>query len=129
MAVIKFLSNGAPIKADVQLEGHRVVVTVANPVADVNSLIASGFHELNENNNNVMSDFSDHKYLYHQEDDGCTFTLTNEPDDIWFEEVFIPEPTIEVATEATTEPIADAVEEIAEESVEETKTRSRRKKN
>ena len=94
MAIIKFLSDDSIMDADIQLEGHRVVMTVQQPIATINSLIALGFQELNENNHKVMSDFSDHRYLYHEEIEHYVFIITNDPSDIWHDQPIPPEPPV-----------------------------------
>ena len=123
MAVLKFLVNGASLNVGTKFEGHRLILSFENPIADIDSLISLGFHELNEHNYELMSDFSGHKYLYHQEDDR-TYIVTDDPDDIWEEQIFVPEQA-PVFVEETAEPI---IEE-AEESVAEPKARAKRKKN
>ena len=90
MAIIKFLSDDSIINANIRLEGHRVVMTVQQPIATITSLIALGFQELNEYNEGVMSDFRDYKYLYHEELEHYVFIITNDPNDIWHEQPPVP---------------------------------------
>ena len=95
MSLVKFLADGTQMEADIFLEGHRVRLTFQTPIATMQSLVALGFQELNENNGMVMSDFSDHKYIYHEELEHYIFVITDEATDTWNEQPFVPPPTPE----------------------------------
>lgn len=94
MSLLKFLADGSILEADVRLEGHRVVLTFSEPIATITSLIALGFQELNEYNHMVMSDFSSHKYLYHEEIENYEFIITDDPTDTWIPQPEPPEPPV-----------------------------------
>lgn len=66
---------------------------------DINeTMISSGFVELNEHNFVVQGDFSDLKYIYKKEND-TTYILTNTKEDVYVEPAPIPEPEPYVPTE------------------------------
>ena len=95
MSVLKFLSDNSIMDVNVRLEGNRIELTFQEPIATITSLIALGFQELNEFNYNIMSDFSNHKYLYHEELEHYIFTITDDPADIWTPQPDPPEPAPE----------------------------------
>lgn len=90
MSLVRFIANGAIVEAGISLEGHRVQLTFQSPVSTIMTLISMGFQELNENNQMLMSDFSDHRYLYHEEVAGLVFITTDDPADKWHEQPFVP---------------------------------------
>lgn len=91
MSVLKFLSDGIIMDVGVALEGHRVQLTFDQPITTINKLVSSGFQELNEHNHLLMSDFSKHKHLYHEDMEHHVFTITDDPADTWIEQETVSE--------------------------------------
>lgn len=112
MSIVQFNNDGSMIDAILELEGHRVRLISTTTIVGIESLILTGFKELNENNKSVMSDFSGHRYLYHEEEKGLVFVLTDESDDKWEEQPFVP-------PEPTPEPPEPTLEEVKAQKVTE----------
>lgn len=90
MSLVKFLANESIMEADISLEGHRVQLTFKVPISTITTMIALGFQELNENNQMVMSEFTKHRYLYHEEVPDHVFIITDDPTDEWHEQPYVP---------------------------------------
>ncbi len=112
MSLVKFLANESIMEADISLEGHRVQLTFKVPISTITTMIALGFQELNEKNQMVMSDFSKHRYLYHEEVPDHVFIITDDPTDEWHEQPFVPGPP-------APEPYIPTLEEIKEMHISE----------
>lgn len=90
MSIIKFNKTGSVSECTLEPEGHRIRIISATPIVGIKSLIEEGFVELNEHTQAEMVDFSDERYLYHEEEAGYVFVITNEEDDIWSSQPYVP---------------------------------------
>lgn len=113
MSLVKFIANGAIVEAGISLEGHRVQLTFKDPISTITTLIALGFQELNEYNQRVMSNFTNHRYLYHEEVEGLVFITTDDPEDRWHEQPFVP------PTPVPPEPHIPTLDEVKAEKISE----------
>lgn len=95
MSLVKFLSDETIMDIGVDLEGHRVILKAQSPITAIASLVESGFLLLNEHNNKVMSDFSGHKYIYYMDEDNYQYIITDDQDDIYYEQLSAPKASLE----------------------------------
>ena len=90
MSLIKFNSNGTLLDCKLEPEGHRIRIISEQPVVGIKQLIEEGFLELNEYTQVEMVDFSDERYLYHEEEKNHVFVITNEENDVWEPQPYVP---------------------------------------
>lgn len=83
MAIIKFLKTGAVMDVPMRREGNRLELELGGSAESVKDLISEGFQELNENNNDVMGDYSNYRHLYHAQAKAKKFTVTNDVKDVY----------------------------------------------
>lgn len=114
MSLIKFNKDGSLLDCKLEVEGHRVRIISETPIVGIETLIELGFKELNEYTQIEMQDFSDERYLYHEEESEHVVVLTNEEDDIWYPQSFVaplpvaePEPYVPTLDELKAQKIAD----------------------
>ncbi len=114
MSIIKFNKTGSIIECNLEPEGHRIRLISEHPIVGIKELIADGFVELNEHTQVEMVDFSDEKYLYHEEEKEHVFVITNEPDDVWQPQSYVvPIPTPEP------EPYVPSLDEVKAQKISE----------
>lgn len=106
MSLIKFNNTGTLLDCKLEPEGHRIRIISEQPVVGIKQLIEEGFVELNEYTQVEMVDFSDERYLYHEEEKGHIFVVTNEEDDVWEPQPFVP-PTPTPPPEPYVPPISE----------------------
>lgn len=114
MSLIKFTKTGSLLSCRLETEGHRVRIISENPVVGIKSLIEDGFMELNEHSQIEMVDFSDEKYLYHEEEKDHVFVITNEDDDKWYPQSYV----VPVAV-PTPESPAPSLPEVKQQKIDE----------
>lgn len=95
MSLIKFLEDETIMDLEVNLEGHRVTLTSQAPITAIATLINQGMLLLNEHNQKVMSDFSEYKYLCHEDNEQYQYVISDDPNDIWEEPYYCPAPTLD----------------------------------
>ena len=105
MSLIKFTKSLDIIEVNLStdLSNHvKISFTSSNDIPN-ETVLCSGFQELNEHNHFVQSDYIDMKYVYRKIDDLC-YIMTNAENDIYVESpVIIPKPI---------EPYAPTIDEI-----------------
>jgi hypothetical protein len=88
MSLIKFNNTEQVINATLSVDSSgrvNIVFYDNNDIPD-ESILLSGFVELNEHNRIEQSDFTDMNYIYMSpKDDNLTYVLTNDEDDIYIE--------------------------------------------
>ena len=115
MSLIKFNKNGSLLDCMLELEGHRVRIISETPVIGIRQLIEEGFVELNEHSKIEMVDFSDKRYVYHEEEKDHVFVITSEEDDVWEPQPFIPPAPVPPAPEPPEPPLDEVkAQKIAE---------------
>ena len=114
MSLIKFNKNGSLLDCKLEPEGHRLRIISEQPVVGIKQLIEEGFVELNEHTQAEMVDFSDERYLYHEEEKEHVFVITNEENDVWEPQPYVP-PTPTPEPEPYVPPISEVkAQKIAE---------------
>ena len=106
MSLIKFNKNGSLLDCTLEPEGHRIRIISEQPVVGIKQLIEEGFVELNEYTQVEMVDFSDERYLYHEEEKDHVFVITNEENDVWEPQPYVP-PTPTPPPEPYVPPISE----------------------
>lgn len=84
MQVINFIDSTENVKANLFIDSYGRVEIKFLSEKDIpdESILLSGFIELNEHNYICQSDFKDMRYLYCKKD-SMTYMLTNDPHDIY----------------------------------------------
>lgn len=108
MSLIKFNKNGSLLDCKLEPEGHRIRIISELPVVGIKQLVEEGFIELNEFTQLEMVDFSGERYLYHEEEKDHVFVITNEEDDKWEEQAYVP--PVVIAT--SVEPYTPSIDEV-----------------
>lgn len=108
MSLVKFIANDSVLEVGLFMEGHRVILDFKAPIATIENMISRGFLELNEHNQAVIADFTNHKYLYHEEVEYHKFIITDDPEDIWQEQPFVPPAPVPPPPEPTLEEVKEA---------------------
>lgn len=123
MSVIKLNKSGSLLECMLEPEGHRIRIISEEPIIGIKSLIEEGFIEINEHSHIEMTDFSDERYLYHEEEKDHVFVITNEEGDVWTPQPFVApipappeEPHVPTLEEAKTTKIAE-MESIMESNI------------
>jgi hypothetical protein len=114
MSLVEFNKDGSLLECTLEVEGHRVRLSSESPIIGIRTLIEDGFKELNEHSEAVMMDFSDERYLYHEEVEGHVFVITNEENDIWTPQAYVA-PIIE----SEPAPYVPSLDEVKEEKISE----------
>lgn len=94
MSLIQF-ENMEPIKTTLSYDlFNRILITFCSTddVPD-DSILVGGFKELNEHNFLEQADHSDMNYIYRKFEDGLTYILTSNENDVYIEPI-IPDPPV-----------------------------------
>ncbi len=96
MQRIKFIKSNLEFDVLLKMQSNnRIACNFVDFKDALNAPLSEGFLELNEHNGFVQSDYSGHKYIYKQEDDGLTFILTADENDVYVEPEPEPIPELE----------------------------------
>ena len=112
MQKIRFVKNNLEYNVSLKSNVNRIVCTFENESDAKNAPISEGFVEINEHNGVVQSDFSEYKYIYKEGNDGVTFVLTTDENDIYVEPETISESEPYIPYVPTEEEIAEQERQI-----------------
>ena len=91
MSLIKFKDSSEYIKVNLSLDPRgRTKLSFSENSLPNETILLSGFFEINEHNLIEQSDFSDMKYIYQKIDD-LTYVLTNDENDVYIEPEILDE--------------------------------------
>ena len=105
MQKIKFIKSNLEYDVELKLQSKRIICIFKNKDDALSAPLSEGFVEINEHNGFIQGDYKEYKYIYKEENDGITFILTTDENDIYIAPEPIPEP----------EPYVPTEEEIAEQ--------------
>lgn len=85
MSLIKFNNQEKIFKVNLLIDSiyNHVIIKFNDETDIIDDILLNGFKELNEHNYIIQSDFSDMKYIYRIKEDGLTYILTNDENDIY----------------------------------------------
>ena len=112
MQKIKFVKSNLEYSVSLKSNANRIVCTFENESDAKSAPISEGFVEINEHNGVVQGNYEQYKYIYKEGNDGVTFVLTTDENDIYVEPETISESEPYIPYVPTEEEIAEQERQI-----------------
>lgn len=109
MQKIKFIKSNSEYNVSLKIQNNRIICIFKNEADALSAPLTEGFVEINEHNGLIQSNHEKYKYIYKDENDGVTFILTDDENDIYVEP--------EIPEEIPIEPYIPTLEEVKSSKV------------